>query len=110
MWYVPASSSPAAASRWRVAPHARAEIILLQFQSHTSGQYDGMVHIKTNFEDMVVPVELSVMRGGLTPSAPMVVFFGFTSDRVRMTVVAVRVCMFSLLRRVGKRRSLQWPA
>jgi hypothetical protein len=66
-----------------VAPHARAEIILLQFQSHTSGQYDGQVHIKTNFDDLVIPVELGVMRGGLTPSVPMVIFFGFTSDRVR---------------------------
>ena len=85
----PHPSPPAVATRWRVAPHARAEIILLQFQSHTSGQYDGQVHIKTNFDDIVIPVELGVMRGGLTPSVPMVIFFGFTSDRVRCVVMAV---------------------
>jgi hypothetical protein len=85
----PRPSPPAVATRWRVAPHARAEIILLQFQSHTSGQYDGQVHIKTNFDDIVIPVELGVMRGGLTPSVPMVIFFGFTSDRVRCVVMAV---------------------
>jgi hypothetical protein len=81
------------AVRWRLPPHSRTEVILLVFQSHTAGVYGGYVHIMTNVDDMVVPVELTVVKGGMTPSTPLVMFFGFSSDRVRSFRTAVGPCV-----------------
>ena len=53
---------------WRIAPHSRGDVIRLVFQSHTEGEYEGFIHMKTDIMDIVIPVEIAVQRGGLSPS------------------------------------------
>ena len=69
--------------RWRVPPQSRVDVIVLQFQSHTPGRYDGYLHIKTNFDDMVIPVDISVIKGGLSAFPPSLEFETYSTDRVR---------------------------
>lgn len=57
----------AAGTIWRVPPQSASDIIQLSFQSHSPGKYHGYVHIKTTKGDSVVPVDISVLRGGLVP-------------------------------------------
>ena len=55
---------------WKIPPHSHSDIITVKFQSHKAGKYDGYVHVKTSHNDMVLPVVISVLRGGLL-SSPM---------------------------------------
>lgn len=85
--------------------HSKMDVIAVQFQSHTPGKYDGFLHVKTNFEDMVrvpigicvclcvvwltslpppqvIPVDISVIRGGIVSTPPSLSFLSFSSDVV----------------------------
>lgn len=59
---------------WRIGPGASSDIIVVRFQSHKTGKYDGYVHIKTSRDDMVLPVTLRVLRGGLVSTPRRVEF------------------------------------
>jgi len=51
--------------RWIIGPHSSAKIARLHFRSSEPGFFSGFVHIETSKDDMVVPVQLRVARGGL---------------------------------------------
>lgn len=51
--------------RWIIGPHSSAKVARLHFRSSTPGMYSGFVHVATSKDDMVVPVQLRVARGGL---------------------------------------------
>ena len=44
---------------------ATKEIIRLSFTSHKPGLYQGYVHIKTDVENLVLPVSIQVLQGGV---------------------------------------------
>ncbi len=65
-------SSPSGASAhsdegglWVVPTHKSSHIINLSFQSNTPGKHSGFIHVRTDADDLVIPVELNVMKGGL---------------------------------------------
>lgn len=79
-----ASSFPSGSSdsMWQVPPRGEKEIIHLQFRATEPGTYAGYVHVKTDRENMVVPVELEVIQGGLHPSPKEFDFGILTSPTV----------------------------
>ena len=48
------------ASIWQVQPREMKDVIELSFRSHTPGPYRGFLHIKTNLDNLVVPVDIMV--------------------------------------------------
>jgi hypothetical protein len=76
------SVAPPSETRWRVPSHTKHDVIIVQFQSHAVGKFEGYLHIKTNFDDMVVPVEIHVIRGGIVASPASINFHTFASDEV----------------------------
>ena len=50
---------------WAVPPLATKEVIRLAFKSHVPGTYAGYVHVKTDADNMVLPVEITVLKGGV---------------------------------------------
>ena len=52
-------------SMWIVPSMATKEIIRLSFTSHKPGLYQGYVHIKTDVENLVLPVSIQVLQGGV---------------------------------------------
>eukprot|EP00937_MAST-01D_sp_MAST-1D-sp2_P001611 g1611.t1 len=72
------SESTMPAGLWLVDPHAEKEVIKMAFKSHSPGHFTGYVHVKTDRDNMVLPVELTVLKGGLHPS-PSVLDFGVVS-------------------------------
>ena len=53
------------AGMWNIQPQGTKEIIRLSFKSHISGRYQGYVHVKTSRENMVLPVQVTVLSGGI---------------------------------------------
>ena len=64
---------------WQIAPRSEKEIIQLSFRGAQPGRFQGYVHVKTDRENMVLPVELHVLRGGLHATPPEVDFGILTS-------------------------------
>lgn len=69
------TSSAQQAKMWEIEPFTSKEIIRLSISSKATGDYQGYVHIKTNKNDMVIPVELLVIEGGLS-IVPEIIDFG----------------------------------
>lgn len=69
------SSSAQQAKMWEIEPFTSKEVIRLSISSRTTGDYQGYVHVKTNKNDMVIPVELLVIEGGLS-LIPEIIDFG----------------------------------
>lgn len=53
------------ASIWQVKPREIKDVIELSFRSHTPGPYRGFLHIKTNLDNLVVPIDIVVLNGGI---------------------------------------------
>ena len=57
--------STEAALKWVIPNRSTHEVIHLSFKSHTPGQYRGYVHVKTDMDNMVIPVDITVLPNGL---------------------------------------------
>ena len=53
---------------WQIPGKSEKEIIHLMFRATHPGSFSGYVHVKTDRENMVLPVELHVLKGGLHPT------------------------------------------
>lgn len=67
-------STPTANSLWEIAPHDKKSIINLTFMSQAAGQYQGFVSVKIAGENMIVPVEVLVVKDGLHSNPEMIDF------------------------------------
>ena len=65
------------ASIWQVRPREIKDVIELSFRSHTPGPYRGFLHIKTNLDNLVVPIDIVVLQGGIH-AMPEQLHFGAT--------------------------------
>ena len=65
------------ASIWKVKPREIKDVIELSFRSHTPGPYRGFLHIKTDLDNLVVPIDIVVLTGGIHAS-PEKLDFGAT--------------------------------
>ena len=50
---------------WEVQPHQTKTVINVAFASESPGKYQGYVHVKTNYDTMIIPLEIIVIRGGI---------------------------------------------
>lgn len=66
-------------NQWILDPGVERNIILLSMSSAIPGYYTGYVHVKTNFDNIVIPVELKVLDGGLHVT-PQVINFGVLTN------------------------------
>ena len=57
--------STEAALKWVIPNRSTHEVIHLSFKSHTPGQYQGYVHVKMDMDNMVIPVDITVLPNGL---------------------------------------------
>ncbi|CAN0470847.1 unnamed protein product, partial [Ectocarpus sp. 8 AP-2014] len=73
---------------WRIPPGAELEVIRVSFTAETTGEFQGYVHIRTDGESMVVPVELHVSKGGVDPS-PLEVDFGVLTSSLERRQASV---------------------
>ena len=58
------------------------------FRASQPGKFSGYVHVKTDRENMVLPVELHVLRGGLHPT-PKDFDFGILTSSDEQRVVPI---------------------
>ena len=56
-------------------PGHKKSVINVDFLIHVPGQYSGYVHVKTSQDNLVVPVEINVLRGGVY-AYPSLIDFG----------------------------------
>jgi hypothetical protein len=75
-------------NQWILEPGVERNIISLAMGSIIPGSYTGYVHIKTNYENIVIPVELNVMDGGLHVT-PQNINFGILTNIHDVSVVNV---------------------
>lgn len=72
---VPTSDSKLPTSNsWTVPSSKGNNIVNIGFQSNTTGRYIGYVHVHTNWDDLVVPVSVTVVRGGIQIDPPAIEF------------------------------------
>ena len=113
------------AGMWNVQADATKEIIRLSFKSHISGRYQGYVHVKTSRENMVLPVQVTVLSGGIH-TTPESLNFGIVTkpDAIVTRSIAMlntgsdpvvivgaflsTVYHASVGRRTGKAKSTNW--
>ena len=50
---------------WEMAPMTWAKVMSVSFHSTRAGRHMGFVHVRTNVDTLVVPVEVNVMKGGV---------------------------------------------
>ena len=53
---------------WKVKSHTTATVINLLFQSQVAARYLAYVHIRTSHDDLLLPVEITTLRGGILAS------------------------------------------
>lgn len=51
--------------RWALKSKSTQSIVKLSFLSHVLGSFHGYIHLKTNFENMIIPVQIRVVDPGL---------------------------------------------
>ncbi|CAM9524175.1 unnamed protein product [Chrysoparadoxa australica] len=75
---------------WHIPPGDEREVVRLKFVGEVSGKYSGFLHIKTDREAMVLPVEVAVKSGRLQ-AMPSSVDFGLITKirEVRKLSVAL---------------------
>jgi len=71
---------------WAIPAQGAKEIFHLRFNADLPGAYAGYVHVKTDRESMVLPVELEVLEGGLHPTPKEFDFGILTSPKERRSV------------------------
>lgn len=81
---------PQNAGMWEIQPHETRDIISLSFMSRVDGEFNGFVHIKTDRDNMILPVEIIVVAPGLHLS-PETVNFGVIAAEDEQHDVAVDI-------------------
>lgn len=66
-------------NNWIVQPGQELEVIMLSMVAKLPGRYQGYVHIVTDRDKIVLPVELIVLEGGLYPR-PEILDFGILTQ------------------------------
>lgn len=84
----PGPNSNSTEAMWQIPGRGEKEIIHLRFRTSTPGVYTGYVHVKTDRENMVLPVELEVLQGGLHPT-PKEFDFGILTSPKEQRVVPI---------------------
>eukprot|EP00741_Cyanophora_paradoxa_P023033 tig00021534_g22243.t1 len=56
-----------AAGLWQVPAHTTRSVIALEFVSNHPGKFQGFVHLKTDRDDLIIQVDINVVKGGLLP-------------------------------------------
>mmetsp|Transcript_28777 Transcript_28777/g.37158 ORF Transcript_28777/g.37158 Transcript_28777/m.37158 type:complete len:2600 (+) Transcript_28777:19-7818(+) len=82
------SSPTSSEGLWVIPPKSEKEIIHLVFHALIPGPFNGYVHVKSDRENMVLPVELQVLKGGLHPT-PKTFDFGILTSPEERRVVSV---------------------
>ena len=82
------SSPTSSEGMWQIPGKSEKEIIHLMFRATHPGSFSGYVHVKTDRENMVLPVELHVLKGGLHPT-PKEFDFGIITSPDEHRVVPV---------------------
>lgn len=73
-------------STWMVKPGVEQQLIIVKMTSGPPGNYSGYVHVKTNKDNIVLPVGLHVMGGGLYPRSSHLDFGVMTSVAQKVTL------------------------
>jgi hypothetical protein len=58
-------ASDGSAGVWTVLPKQQKTVIHVSFISHVTGKFQGFVRLRTDVEDLLVPVEITVTKGGV---------------------------------------------
>jgi hypothetical protein len=74
------------ADQWLIEPGVEKEVISLSMSSSSPGHYFGYVHIKTDADKIVIPVDLLVLEGGLLPVDSVLDFGILTSSNAQKTI------------------------
>jgi hypothetical protein len=86
---VDTNNNPLNSNQWILEPGAERNIISLIMTSSLSGYYTGYVHIKTNYDNLVLPVELTVVEGGGLHVTPTSINFGILTNVQDFSVVNI---------------------
>lgn len=70
----PSGESDASAGVWTVLPKQQKVVIHVSFVSHATGKFQGFVHLKTDADNLLVPVEIMVTKGGVHVTPEVVDF------------------------------------
>ena len=68
------------AGQWEIPPHATKEIMRLSFASGVAGNFNAFVRIETSVDNLLLPVDLTVLPGGLHVDVHLLDFGYLTSD------------------------------
>jgi len=74
------------AGLWSIEPRTRKDIINLAFMSEQPGKYTGFVNIKTDKDNMILHVEVTVVKGGLHRTPEEIDFSTLTSPNEKLSV------------------------
>lgn len=74
------------ADHWLIESGVEKEVISLSMASSAPGHYFGYVHIKTDADKIVIPVDLLVLEGGILPVDPLLDFGILTSSNAQKTI------------------------
>jgi len=55
-----AGEADASAGVWTIQPKQQKTVIHVSFVSHATGKFQGFVHLKTDIDNLLVPVEIMV--------------------------------------------------
>jgi hypothetical protein len=64
---------------WEIPPGEEKQLVTISMLSTTPGSYSGYVHVKTDRENIVLPIDMTVLEGGLFPT-PEIVDFGLIQN------------------------------
>lgn len=67
-------------ARWEVSPASEREIINLNIAGSKIGKFTGYVHVKTDKDNVVVPVEIEVVDKDAVEDPTVVLDFGVLTD------------------------------
>jgi hypothetical protein len=70
---------------WELEPGSEREVIRLSMVSSIPGHYYGYVHVKTDRDKIVIPVDLQVLEGGLRPVDNFIDFGVLTASSAKKT-------------------------
>jgi hypothetical protein len=85
-----AGASSSGGATWQLEPGVERSIIHLSMGSSIPGFYSGYVHLKTDKDNIVIPVELQVLEGGLHAS-PEFIDFGVLTRAGDMSTVDLKL-------------------
>jgi hypothetical protein len=83
------NNNPLDTSQWILESGVERNIISLLMSSSHAGSYSGYVHIKTNYDNIVIPVELNVVESGGLYVTPSLINFGILTNIHDVTTVNI---------------------